>query len=218
LYIFHKIYYFPISRLTFPRFGHIMVLTCPGILKGAAMLDVFDAVNFILRAAGDNHDVTNLKLNKLLYFAQGHFLARYGKPLFNEPFEAWQYGPVIRKVYDRYKCCGNTAITLCDDPDAPIDTSCFDLLVDVMREYNKYTASYLVNVSHMDGTPWANTPQGGVIALDAIRDFFISYVPHLETFDDILDAFPESACVSAADGYDPDEDAIWETAAGGTFD
>lgn len=46
---------------------------------------------------------TNLKLQKLLYYAQAWFLALYGKELFSEDFEAWVHGPVLPSQYHRFK-------------------------------------------------------------------------------------------------------------------
>ncbi len=47
--------------------------------------------------------ITNLKLQKLLYYAQAWYLAIYNRPLFNDDFEAWVHGPVLRALYDDYK-------------------------------------------------------------------------------------------------------------------
>ena len=44
--------------------------------------------------------VDQMKLQKLLYFAQGHHLADFGELLFREDIEAWKYGPVVRVVYE----------------------------------------------------------------------------------------------------------------------
>lgn len=51
--------------------------------------------------AGD--PISNLKLQKLLYYCQGWHLAVRGTPLFNERFEAWVHGPVQPGVYGSYK-------------------------------------------------------------------------------------------------------------------
>jgi uncharacterized phage-associated protein len=40
--------------------------------------------------------ISNLKLQKLLYYAQGFYLAIYGKALFEEDIVAWEHGPVVR--------------------------------------------------------------------------------------------------------------------------
>ena len=54
----------------------------------------------------DENDLTNLKLQKLLYLAQGRYMAKTGKQLFSDQIEAWSLGPVVRTVYDTYKVCG----------------------------------------------------------------------------------------------------------------
>ena len=50
--------------------------------------------------------LTNLKLQKLLYYQQGYHLAAFGTPLFEENVESWMYGPVVPVVYDTYAECG----------------------------------------------------------------------------------------------------------------
>ena len=63
----------------------------------------------------DSEYITNLKLQKLLYYAQGHYLAEQNTPLFNENFLAWEHGPVIRKIYDKYKTNGAKGIEYDED-------------------------------------------------------------------------------------------------------
>lgn len=58
----------------------------------------------------DSEYITNLKLQKLLYYAQGYFLAKKDIPLFDEDFLAWEHGPVIRKIYNIYKENGANGI------------------------------------------------------------------------------------------------------------
>ena len=50
--------------------------------------------------------ITHLKLQKLIYYAQAWFLAFFARPLFHDSFEAWQHGPVVRKLYFHYKDFG----------------------------------------------------------------------------------------------------------------
>ncbi len=59
------------------------------LLRGASLL--------VDREAGDV--ITQLKLQKLMYIAQGIHLALYDAPLFKEEIEAWQHGPVVRELY-----------------------------------------------------------------------------------------------------------------------
>ncbi|MDV3165541.1 MAG: DUF4065 domain-containing protein, partial [Candidatus Phytoplasma australasiaticum] len=43
--------------------------------------------------------INKTKIKKLLYYAQGYYLARYNKVLFQDAIEAWPYGPIISSVY-----------------------------------------------------------------------------------------------------------------------
>ena len=76
------------------------------------MADVFDVADFFIELFGKGieSDITNLKLNKLLYFAQGHCLAVTRKPLFDGLIEARDLGPVIPVVHHKYKICGKNPI------------------------------------------------------------------------------------------------------------
>ncbi len=75
---------------------------------------VVDIANKII-ANTDIHQgetISNLKLQKMLYYMQGFFIAVFDKKLFEEPIEAWQYGPVVRAVYFHFKEFGPAAIML----------------------------------------------------------------------------------------------------------
>ena len=61
------------------------------------------------------NDLTNMKVNKLVYFAQGHCLSKYGRPLFTEPIEAWPHGPVVPEVYRAYRKYGDRPIEKYDE-------------------------------------------------------------------------------------------------------
>lgn len=58
----------------------------------------------------DSEYITNLKLQKLLYYIQGEYMAKMNTPLFNDDFLAWEHGPIIREVYDKYKQNGSYGI------------------------------------------------------------------------------------------------------------
>ena len=65
---------------------------------------------FLCWASIDGDLITNLKLQKLLYYAQAWHLAHFGSPLFSDDIEAWQYGPVIKSIYQKYSKFGNQPI------------------------------------------------------------------------------------------------------------
>jgi len=160
-------------------------------MKGCEIMsDVFNVARFFVDAYQYDEDyITNLKLQKLLYYAHGHYLARTGKPLFRNNVEAWESGPVIPAVYHAYKVCGNRPI---ETNDNPISRDLFDdveynVLLDVLREYGKYSGKGLVDLTHMQGTPWETVYKGNndIIPNDIIEHYFKNNEP-LSSLNDIL--------------------------------
>lgn len=107
-------------------------------------------------------DVTQLKLQKLLYFAQANYLAFTGHRLFNEPIQAWEHGPVVNSMYHQYKGYGKQTIAAAGahgevtprphtGEDLPADVA--EFLTEVWKRYGHYSASELRNMSHRDN-PW----------------------------------------------------------------
>ncbi len=63
-----------------------------------------DVAKYIVGRFQDCQDpVTNLKLQKLLYYVQGWHLGIFGEPVFDEEFQAWVHGPVVPGVFQTYK-------------------------------------------------------------------------------------------------------------------
>lgn len=125
--------------------------------------------------------LTNLRLNKLLYFAQGYSLALYGKPLFNEEIEAWQHGPVIKSVYRAFKNNNRENISNIygkysyDD----FDTETVELLLAVINDYGEYSSSKLIEITHQHGSPWADVYVRGenrIISQESIKKYFADTV------------------------------------------
>lgn len=76
------------------------------------MFSVQALCNSILkRSFEEKIDVTPMKLQKLLYFIYRDYLKEEKTPLFSESFLAWEYGPVLRSVYDEFKSFGASGIT-----------------------------------------------------------------------------------------------------------
>ena len=72
-----------------------------------------DVAAFIVNfAIGNNRPVSNLQLQKILFFAQCDYMRLHeGAPLFTDDFEAWQYGPVVPSVYSTYSIFGGSPIS-----------------------------------------------------------------------------------------------------------
>ena len=130
---------------------------------------------FIWRANADEEigeNITNLKLQKLVYYAQGFSVAWHGHPLFEEPIQAWAHGPVVPSLYFEYCQLGAGAIPTPNDfdPDG-IDLKTRELLEEVYSVYGQYSAWGLRNLTHEE-PPWKDTPLNGTIPLDKMADFF----------------------------------------------
>lgn len=116
--------------------------------------------------------ISNLKLQKLLYYAQGSFLAVTGHPLFNDDIVAWQHGPVVASVYHEYRSNGANGIQFDEDfnfDDFTKDEN--DLLKEVYNTFGQYSAWKLRNMTHEE-TPWKSTRQNDVIPQNVIMDYF----------------------------------------------
>lgn len=116
--------------------------------------------------------ISNLKLQKLLYYAQGCVLALTGKPLFGDDICAWEHGPVVPVVYHHYKANGSSGIVF-DEPydENAIDVKAREILEAVYNEFAQYSAWKLRNMTHSE-TPWQVTAKNEVIPLDTIKSYF----------------------------------------------
>lgn len=116
--------------------------------------------------------ITPLKLQKLLYYAQGFFLAIYSKPLFHERVEKWKHGPVVPEVYHLYKENGGNAIPSPLKIDLTIfDDKTIELLDEVYRVYGQFSAFALKNLTHQE-PPWLTTEYSCEIKHEKMKDYF----------------------------------------------
>lgn len=107
-------------------------------------------------ADAEGDELSNMKLQKLLYYAQGHHLARRDAPLFREDIAAWSHGPVVPRVYHVYKRFGANSITMPDsDPFTwdEVDPDTAEFLGMVWNTYGGYSAGRLRNMTHEEA-PW----------------------------------------------------------------
>jgi len=137
--------------------------------------NVLDIANKLLAKAYNSEIeelMSNMKLQKMLYYEQGFHLAKFGTPLFDDDIEAWMYGPVVPKVYNHYKENGSLGIApqgdvvvLSED-----EEELFDEVYDV---YGAYSASGLVKLTHQE-KPWKSTKVGvgNIISKESMTKFF----------------------------------------------
>ncbi len=102
--------------------------------------------------------LTNKKLQKLVYYAQAWHLALHDQPLFNEPFEAWVFGPVQPTLYQRFKHYRwNPIDEQLLKPDLPPKVE--KHLKDVFEAYGRFSAWDLERMVHEED-PWKNARKG----------------------------------------------------------
>lgn len=120
---------------------------------------------------GDSEFITNLKLQKLLYYAQGCYLAQNDESLIKEDFLAWEHGPVIRKIYNKFRIFGSNGIQYEEDYDDKLDEDTKVLLKKVYDRFGQYTAWKLRDMTHQE-TPWKETERNHVIDKMIIQNYF----------------------------------------------
>lgn len=135
-----------------------------------------DIANELLRLAEreDEGDLmSNLKLQKMLYYQQGFHLAYFGTPLFDEEIEAWMYGPVVPEVYDAYDHYGRNGIEANPDKEMTFEPEEWRLFLKVFDIYGQYSAIGLMNMTHQEPT-WMNVRKGhgSVISKESMTSFF----------------------------------------------
>lgn len=138
-----------------------------------------DIAKYIICLAQINGDtITNLKLQKLLYYAQAWFLVNNNnRRLFPEDIVAWQYGPVVPCVYDEYKIFGRKPIYIECDFENDFNFICDNIkiyLSEFCEEFLKYSATELVGMTHQE-KPWIEAIDKGIytpICTDTMYTFY----------------------------------------------
>jgi len=120
------------------------------------------AFAFVKKGIDEGLFVTQMKLQKLVYFAQGVHLAKYHKPLINETFQAWMYGPVIPEIYQDFKLYGSRPIINTADftPSAThkpprLDDQAIDTINYSWAVLKHFSAMSLSNWTHRADGPWS---------------------------------------------------------------
>ena len=149
-----------------------------------------DVANYLLFVTSEAcSDVTNMKINKLVYYAQGHALQQ-GFSLFDDEIRAGDHGPIIEDLYHFYEEWGDQPIQEWDEDAAralPENIRAF--LIDIAAVYGQYSAAQLRWMTHQPHTPWKDNYQKGgryrLIPTDDIRRYFVDNVSALN--DDDID-------------------------------
>jgi uncharacterized phage-associated protein len=148
-------------------------------MSGAATLDApcvpasaIAVANFFLTRGREDAGfppIDQMKLQKLVYYAQAWYLAYHNTPLFLEDVEAWPWGPVVRPIYYQTRSFGRGPITsslteLQFDSGAPLkpkfvapevsDPTLMQFLNLIWDVHKPFTGIQLSNSTHAPGEPW----------------------------------------------------------------
>lgn len=121
----------------------------------------------------NGREITNLRLQKLLYFVQAKVLVKKGYPCFDDEMEAWDFGPVVPAVYYAYKVFGSMDI-ISDDSYPVLNkqvSSCIDSILDYCKDFPTFQ---LVEITHKQA-PWITARRMGqksVISKNSIMEYF----------------------------------------------
>lgn len=132
-----------------------------------------------------------LKLQKLLYLAQGYSYAFYDRPLFHDELEGWVHGPVVRDVYNMFREYQYNCIDISFNIEE-LDKEAEEILEYIIKRFGKYDSKYLEKLSHGQ-EPWILSRQGldpdersdKTISKESIANYFINEIfqPEAEEWD-----------------------------------
>ncbi len=145
------------------------------------------AYAFVKKGIDERTFVTQMNLQNLVYFAQGLHLALHNKPLIEEEFQAWKFGPVVPSIYQSYMLYGSAPITgtqwLFFIPEKnlnKLDTEAEETMNFTWKSLIIYNAAKLFNWTHQKGSPWEKVFVDGTsdqyIPNQYIQEYFKRFV------------------------------------------
>lgn len=142
---------------------------------------VRDVAAYVLRERGG---MSTFKLQKLCYYAQAWHVTLYGKPLFQQPMQAWVNGPVSPALYQYHR--GRFSVSVADVPGNPeaLSEEQADLVDQVLSIYGPLSPVELVDRTHAED-PWRNAREGlgprergdSEIPVEAMSDYYSRLLP-----------------------------------------
>jgi uncharacterized phage-associated protein len=140
------------------------------------MVSAMNVANYFLQKANNEGDLlTNLKIQKLLYYAQAWYLVNFKSSLFGENIIAWNLGPVVQEIYDEFKKFGASPIIY---KETNTEANFFtveqkEFLDEFYDIFIKFSAHELVNMSHNE-LPWKDAIKSSnkIISTDSIKKYY----------------------------------------------
>lgn len=143
------------------------------------MISAHQVADFFISFSREHGDyISNLKLQKMVYYADAWFLVNNGTPLIEEDFEAWIHGPVVRSLYHRFKeYRWNPILAEVDSPQLSDEQT--EHLTEIYDIFGKFSGYELEQMTH-DELPWVEArgtcaPDEAcenIINKEIMRDFY----------------------------------------------
>lgn len=132
---------------------------------------------FLKLAKAKGKPLTNMQLQKLVFLAQGYALALLDRPIYYNNTHAWQWGPVVPKLYKSLQRYGAGIVTeeLQSEDVLAEDSDEYGIVEGVWDGYGSYTGGQLSTLTHKPGSPWEtqwSAKQFGVISTDDIKAYY----------------------------------------------
>ncbi len=160
------------------------------------------AANFLLDTL-EHHgvtDVTNLKLQKMLYFAFGIHIVLFEEKLFEEDILAWRLGPVVKSVYKEFKNHKgdkiDTRASVFDENTLAIEPVRYDFFTENEQKsltiacviYGRKKAWNLVDITHADNSAWSKAFNRNKDTIDMIdiNDIKADFEKHIDEIADFV--------------------------------
>lgn len=156
------------------------------------MYSALDIARYVVNYSNSkDYGITNLKLQKVLYFIQAWFLMKKEERCFRNEIIAWELGPVIPEVYHEFKRFGSSYIpnvksflSIDNDDiwsmkrvaftDDVINDSDKEIINKIVDDLSEFSATYLVKVTHKQ-KPWIDAYAKGkntIISEESMRNYF----------------------------------------------
>lgn len=135
---------------------------------------------FLAKAREKGTALTNMQVQKLVYFAHGFNLALRDEPLISDEIKAWNFGPVIPPLYNDLKCYGNGVVQAPIEPEKfPVppaaDLFTSGLVSKIFDLYGHVSGTRLSAATHKEGSPWETVykqAKFSAIPNDLIKSYF----------------------------------------------
>lgn len=143
-----------------------------------------DVANYLIQQ--NESGITHRELQKILYFSQGFYLAKYGEPLFNASMDAWAFGPVNSDIWGRFREFGYLNLKVSSDASTDSLNDVKKLfLSSMLTSFLILGESTLIDMSHSD-YPWERNYIAGInqtIEMPLIEDYFKNFDDHEQYID-----------------------------------